>query len=558
MLLELNIKNFAIIEDLRVQFTEGLNLLTGETGSGKSIIIEALGIILGGRGTKDLIKTGKEKAILQATFSFKKREYIKNILNEYGITIDKDNLVIITREISLKSPSISRINGQTITLSILNKISSKLVDIFAQQEHQSLLNVSNHRVLIDSFGDEEFKILQSDIKHLYEKYIFEKNALKDMNLNSQEKERQIDLYKFQIKEINESKIKNEEDIVLENTYNKLKNTQEISYGIGKIIESFKSSTFEENSILDILNNNIAILNNLVDYDNNLNIYLERLNEINYELDDINHEFINYINNMELDEDKYIYIEERLDLINKLKNKYGNTIDKILEFRDNTQENLDKLLNHEEYIKVQNKKIEKIKIDLMDKSKKLSKKRKEISEILEKKVTNELEELNMDNIVFKVIFNENSTFSKNGIDLIEFMISTNIGEDLKPLSKIVSGGEMSRIMLAFKSILAEYDSIPTLIFDEIDTGISGRTAQIVGEKIKKISMKHQVISISHLPQIVALANSHYLIYKDIKDQRTITSINKLSNKDRVKELARLLGGFEITDTTLNLAKEMLKL
>lgn len=556
MLLELNIKNFAIIEDLRVEFTKGLNLLTGETGSGKSIIIEALGIILGGRGTKDLIKTGKEKAILQATFSFENIENIKNTLSEYGITVDKDNLVIITREISLKSPSISRVNGQTITLTVLNKISSKLVDIFAQEEHQSLLNIQNHRILIDSFGDDEFKETKRDIESLYNEYKLEEKVLKDMSLNSQERERKIDLYKFQIDEIDEARLTVEDDIELENTYNKLKNTHEIKQGIGGILESFDALDFDDISILNLLSKNISILSSLIVFDNDLNVYLERLKEVNYELEDINREFIHYMDNMEIDEDKLVYVEDRLNLINKLKNKYGNSIKDILDFRNNAEDSLDKILNYEDSIKAQIEKIQKIKDSLMKSSKKLSNLRKNISVKLEKEIAAELNQLNMDNIEFKVVFEENPVFTNNGIDLIEFMISTNIGEGLKPLSRIVSGGEMSRIMLAFKSILAEYDNIPTLVFDEIDTGISGRTAQIVGEKIKRISKHHQVISISHLPQIVALADNHYLISKDIKDERVITNITKLSKEERVEELARLLGGVEITNTTLSLAKEML--
>lgn len=556
MLLELNIKNFAIIEDLRVEFTQGLNLLTGETGSGKSIIIEALGIILGGRGTKDLIKSGREKAILQAIFSFEDKEYITSVLKEYGITIEEDNLVIITREISKRSPSISRINGQTITLSVLNKISSKLVDIFAQQEHQSLLNIQNHRTLIDSFGGQDFKDLKSNINSLYEKYILEKKNLEDMNLNSQERERQIDLYKFQIKEIDEAKLVKDDDMELENTYNKLKNTHEIKIGLGKILDSFDSPDFEKNSLLGLLNKDISILNILVDFDSDLKKYLERLNEINYELQDINSEFGYYIDNMEINEDNLVYIEDRLNLINKLKSKYGNKVETILKFRDDTEEKLENILNYEESISIQKEKINELENYLISNSDKLSLKRKDIASILEKRIAKELNQLNMDNIIFKVVFKENIDFTNHGRDLIEFMISTNLGEDLKPLSRIVSGGEMSRIMLAFKSILAEYDNIPTLVFDEIDTGISGRTAQIVGEKIKKISQHHQIISISHLPQIVALADNHFLISKDIENDRVITNINKLSNEDRIIELSRLLGGIEITDTTLSLAKEML--
>ena len=555
MLLELSIKNFAIIDDLKVVFTKGLNLLTGETGSGKSIIIEALGIILGGRGSKDLIRNKESKAILQALFLLEENHQVRHILNKYGIDIDEDGLLIITREISASHPSISRINGRTITLTILKEITSNLVDIFAQQEHQSLLDVSNHKILIDNFGDKEFKTFKKEISSYYNEYINTRDKLNKINLDSRERERQIDLLKFQIEEIDSAKLKDSDDEI-ENEYNKIANIKDIGLGIGQIIESFKSSNFNKNSIIDFINKDISILNNLVKYDKDLEVYLSRLKDINFELQDIHSEFINYINKIEIDEERLTFLEDRINLVNKLKKKYGNSVQAIFQYRSSIEDELNDLLNHEKEIENLKNKISNLEEILYDLSLDLSSKRQKIAKDLEKKISQELLELNMDNVLFKVDFQEKSKLSFDGIDNIEFLISTNPGEDLKPVSKIVSGGEMSRIMLGFKSILAKYDGISTMIFDEIDTGISGRTAQIVGEKISRIAKERQVISITHLPQIAALADSHYLISKKLNKGKAVTYIKRLDESERIEEMARLLGGVDVTNTTLNHAKEMI--
>ena len=558
MLLELSIKNFAIIEDLKIEFTSGLNLLTGETGSGKSIIIEALGIILGGRSTKDLIRTGEDKAVLQALFYIKDNNKIKSQFDQYGIDMEESGLIIITREIFTSGPSISRINGRTVTVSILNKISYYLVDIFGQHEHQSLLHISNHKILVDSFGDNIFDELKRDIKLKFEQYTSEKNELQKIDINSAEKERQIDLLKFQIDEIDAAELESADDVELENKFNKINNLKIIGIGLGEIIDSFTGENLENTSIIDYVNKNIAILNNLKKHDNDLTSLFNRFESIGFELNDINQELYHYMDRLELDDEKLVYLTERINTVNKLKKKYGNTVEKINAFKYEMQEELDSLLNSEKEMSRLKDNINKLEKELYILSKKLSEHRKTISKVLERNITKELSQLNMDNVVFSVNFKENNHLSVDGTDHIEFMISTNVGESLKPLSKIISGGEMSRIMLGFKSILAEYDGIPTLIFDDIDTGISGRTAQVVGEKISKISKNHQVISISHLPQIAALADSHYLINKASVSNKSITTITKLTYEERVIEMARILGGVDVTDTTLNHAREMLEL
>ena len=558
MLLELSIQNFAIIEDLKIGFTKGLNLLTGETGSGKSIIIEALGIVLGGRSTKSLIRTGEKKAVIQALFYIENKEKIEALFQEHGIDMEEDGLVIITREIFTNSPSISRLNGRTVTLGILNSISYNLVDIFGQHEHQSLLHIPNHKTLIDSFGDERFNILKAELKRNFEEYAEFKKQLEKMNINSSQKERQIDLLKFQIQEIQSANLSPADDEDLENQFNRVNNIKTIGMGVGEVLDSLNGDNFENISIIDLIHKNISVLSGLKKYDMDLAPLLQRIEGVGLELQDINKEMRNYMESLDLNEESLIYLTDRMNTVNRLKKKYGNSVEKINEFMFNIQDELDVILNYDKEIKRLNENIHQIEKLSLGLSKELTLKRKAIAKDLEVKITSELQELNMKDIIFKVNFKESKNISADGMDQIEFLISTNPGEELKPLSKIISGGEMSRIMLGFKSILAEYDGIPTLIFDEIDTGISGRTAQVVGEKISKISSKHQVISISHLPQIAALADSHYLIHKGMSNNKSITTITRLTDEERVMEMARILGGVNVTETTMNHAREMLEM
>ena len=554
MLKELSIKNFAIIDDIKVEFTEGLNVLSGETGSGKSIIIDALGIVLGGRSSKELIRSGKEKAIIEVLFFI--NEDIKEILRECGI--EDEGLLIISREISMNYPSISRINGRPITINSLSKITSKLVDIFGQHEHQSLLNIANHQLIIDSFGDACYDDLLQRINSTYELYRKERQRLDEMNTSSYEREREIDLLKFQINEIEEAKLTNKDDDEIEDNFKKLSNMMEIIAGLNEVVNIFNNSQYDFNSILDLIDKNINTLSSISKFDKNLEPSLDRLTDARYELHDISGELQLYLEGLELDEDKMYYLEERLNLVNRLKKKYGSSIAKINEYKEKINHDYEKLLNFEKELDKINEAITEYEKKLLFYSEKLSEKRKIIALDLEKKIALELSELNMDRIVFKINFEKKHDFSNNGLDKIEFLISTNPGEDLKPLSRIVSGGEMSRIMLGFKSIIADNDKMPTLIFDEIDTGISGRTAQIVGEKIKKISKNHQVISISHLPQIVALADSHFVISKNIENNKAFTIIKRLNEDERINEIARLISGADITEIALNNAKEMIKM
>lgn len=551
MLLELNIKNFAIIEDLKVDFEKGLNVITGETGSGKSIIIDALSIVLGQRASKDIIKTGKDYAYIEAVFSNYNNEFA-DILKEYGLVLEE--LIVISKEIKKDRPSITKINGRTITTNTLSKITNKLIDVFAQHENVSLMNSNNQKDLIDSFGDKNHlnnleKLKESiDCLHKLEKEYDEKS------LHEKDKEREIDLLKYQIEEIENASLTEEDDSETEREYKKLLNISSISKDLYESIELMRSN-YDSFNIEDALDNVISNISMSIKYDDTLKSDYEELENIRYSISSILSNIEHYINSLDYNEEKLSFLENRVNTINNLKKKYGNTINDIEKYLLQIKDRLNFLENFDQELKKLEEKININRKESLDLAIKIQKQRREISDYLEENVKNELRELNIENARFKVEIKEKN-LSVDGIDHIEFMISTNLGEDFKPLSKTASGGEMSRIMLGFKSIIAKKDNIPTLIFDEIDTGISGKTAQIVGNKIKKLSEDRQIIAISHLPQIVSLADAHYLIEKEEKENHTTSNIEKLNENRKVEELARLIGGYDITETALKAAREML--
>lgn len=558
MIIELSIKNFAIIDNLKINFTKGFNVLTGETGTGKSIIVESIGMILGQRANRNLVRSGKDKAILEGVFYLENPQKINMILDRYGIDKDPENYLIITREIFSNGRSVSRVNGRTVTLIMLNDITSNLVDIHGQYEHQSLLQIENHIKLIDTFGDYELKRLLEQVEGKYKELSQEKRKLKDLTLDSIERDREMDLLKYQIEEIENSNLDKLDEEELLSEYNKISNIKEIEMVLGETANIMKDDGYNNYSIVDSINRCISNMNKIKGYGEEFEEYVKTLEYINYELQDLYRNIVNYLEKLDMDNERLMELEERIDTINKLKRKYGNSIDEILQYKDKIKERYNVLLNVEQAIEKINTNISIIEEELSHNCSKLTDLRKKISKSIEKMITQELKDLNMNNVVFKVDFKRLERFTEIGWDKIEFLISTNKGEDLKPLSQIVSGGEMSRIMLAFKRILADYDNIPTLIFDEIDTGISGRTGQVVGEKMKMISKNHQVICISHLPQIAALADTHFLIDKETVDDKTTTIVRKLEDEERIDELSRLLGGVDLTDTTKLHAKEMLEM
>lgn len=551
MLLELNIENFAIIENMKIEFEPGLNVLTGETGSGKSIIIDSLGLVLGQRANKDIIKKGKDRAFIEAVFS-SYDEQIKEILLEYGI--ESGDLIVISKEIRANSPTIARVNNRTVTSSLLSSISSHLIDIFAQHESISLMDNKNQMNLLDDFSPKEQKNLLEDLKNKVNKINELKREYEEKSQLEKNKDREIDILQYQIKEIEDAALTDYDDEELIDDFNSLNNMTDTIVNLSEAKQLLNES-YENSSVEDLLDRVIANVIEVSKYNKDLKETEEELEDIRFRLSDVASTLDRYSNSLELDEEKLKYLQDRIDLVNSLKLKYGQSVEKINNFYEEASERLEFLQNFEKNLDNLLKEIDKLNKDALDVANKISENRIKTAEILEKKVETEIGKLNIQNARFKIEIKDKE-LSQDGIDKVEFLIAPNLGQDLMPMSKVASGGEMSRIMLGFKSIIAEKDNIPTLVFDEIDAGISGKTAQIVGNKIKELSKDRQIIVISHLPQIVAIADTHFSIQKDIVDNNTISTIDKLNYEDRVKEVARLIGGMDITEIALNAAKEMI--
>ncbi|SHJ48779.1 DNA repair protein RecN [Paramaledivibacter caminithermalis] len=562
MLLELNIENFVLIENVNINFTEGFNVLSGETGAGKSIIIDAISLALGGKSSKNYIRTGKKKAVIQIVFAFE-NEALKKLLDEYGIDCE-DNIIILNREIFGTGKSISRINGRIVQLAFAKKVAKMLIDIHGQHEHQSLLYSENHLHMLDLFGNEILFDDLNKVKKIYKEIKDIEDKLQSIDFNDKERERRIDLIKFQIEEIDSCNLKIEEDNTLAKQFNLLKNAEKIYSIIHESHDKISAGLQDNQSILGTLSNILSDFEKISNLDDSIMSLNNELQDIFYRLQDIATDMRIYGENITYDPETLFDVEKRLDTINNLKRKYGNTIEEILEYRDKLYKELVELEDSANRIKTLNEDIKACKEEFLKVSNTLSRKRKKIAKEFEDKMVRELNDLNFRNANFKVNITQNIgkdknlIFSKYGIDKVEFLISTNPGEPLKQLSKVASGGEISRIMLAMKVILAKIDNISTLIFDEIDTGISGKTANVVGEKIALISKNHQTICITHLPQIAVMADNHLFIEKVVSDNETKTFIKRLNAKDRINEISRLIGGNKITDLTIKNAREMLNM
>lgn len=551
MLLELNIENFAIIENMKIEFEPGLNVLTGETGSGKSIIIDSLGLVLGQRANKDIIKKGKDRAFIEAVFSSYDEE-TKDLLLEYGI--ESGDLVVVSKEIREKGPTITRVNNRTVTSQILSKISSHLIDIFAQHESISLMDNKNQLKLIDDFSGKDQEELLGNLKDLVHEINSLKNEYHEKSTMEQNKDREIDLLEYQIKEIEDAGLSDYDDEELYDDFNVLNNMTDTLIKLSEA-KALINEGYDTSSLEDILDKVIANVVEVTRYNKDLKEVEENLEDIRFRISDIAKDIDRYVSSSEVDEERLQFLRERIDLVNNLKLKYGNNVKAINSFYEEISERLRFLQNFEDNLNKLLRQIEEKEAEAIVLAEKISQNRKKTSEILEKKVEEEINKLNIKDAKFKIEIKEKE-LSFDGIDKIEFLIAPNLGQDLMPMAKVASGGEMSRIMLGFKSIIAEKDNIPTLVFDEIDTGISGKTAQIVGNKIKEVSKDRQVIVISHLPQIVALADTHFAIKKDVVNNSTISTIDKLSYDERVNEVARLIGGMNVSEIAIETAKEMI--
>ncbi|HHY13381.1 MAG TPA: DNA repair protein RecN [Thermoanaerobacterales bacterium] len=568
MLLELHVKNFTIIDDMKIEFSKGLNIITGETGAGKSIIIDAISLLLGARASTDYIKTGKEKATIHGIFYIGNKS-VKQLLKDLDMSDWNENSIIISREIYTDTgKNICRLNSRPVTLGILKEVGQYLVDIHGQHEHQSLLDVDKHIDLLDMFGGEEILSIRRELKAKYVEYKKIIDRLQRFKEVEQNRKQRLEYLKYQDEELKKANLTTEEEKNLITEKNILSNSENLFLSASAAYELLYHGNEETFAAYDTLSKSIEELDKVKGIDSKNDKIVERLQDIFFKIEDISEELRAYRDSIIFDQEYLNEIESRLDYLGQLKRKYDKDIGEIISYHNEIKNEIDELVNlSESNAKLIDKK-DKIEKELIILSTNLSDKRKSVSNILENEITDELSELKMDKTKFKIDFKrEESTtgikigeeyinVTDKGIDLVEFKISTNPGEPLKPLSKIISGGEMSRIMLALKTILARVDNISTLIFDEIDSGIGGITAQSVSRKLLAISKCHQTICVTHLPQIASMAHNHLYIEKIIKEKLTSVKITKLCKKQRVTELARMLEGSNITDITLRHAKQMI--
>ena len=553
MLVHLHVRNLALIEDIEVEFGPGLNILTGETGAGKSILLGSMQLILGGRSAKDMIRTGASNALVELLFQVENPR-AEASLRELGVETSEGQ-VLLTRKL-MDGRSINKINGETCTVAQMKAAASCLLDIHGQHEHQSLLYQDKQLEILDIYGKEEIFPAKEKVQTAYKKYRDCKRQLDELDIDEEQRNRERAFLEFEINEIESAQLVSGEDEELEKRYRKLNNGRKILETLQGVrdLTGYESGQGAGESV----GNAVREISRVTEYDAQLDSMASALQEIDCLLNDFNRELASYVDDLNFDDEAFYETEKRLDTINGLKAKYGRTIEDIQEYCLKQKQKLENLDKYEERFHEAEENLKKSREELETVSHKLSVIRQKYSQMLTDKITEGLKDLNFLDVQFQITFRRRKEYTAGGFDDIEYEISTNPGESLKPLGKIVSGGELSRIMLAIKAILADRDQIETLIFDEIDTGISGRTAQKVSEKMALIGRCHQVLCITHLPQIAAMADTHFEIEKHQKDNETITEIHPLEGDDSVRELARLLGGAELTQAVFDNAKEMKEL
>ena len=537
MITNLHIKNIGIIEDLNIDFNKGLNVLTGETGAGKTLIIDSLQIISGGRFSKEMIRRGENNSFVELCM------YVPNSPKA------EDGNIIVSREINTNGKNMCKINGRMVTVNELKEFMAEFIEIHGQNDTQGLLNSKKHLNYLDGFSGEKLVKLKNRYQELYLEYIRIQKELKANFSDDKERQRKIDLLQYQIKEIEEADLKENEEEELEEQRNIIANSAKISENLQK------ANSLIEDGGIDNISMAIRALEKIEDIDKKYQETSTNLKNLYYELQEVARDINGYKDDTYFDENERNEIEERLDLIRLLKRKYGNTIKEILEYREKIEQELDKIENAEEYNNKLKTQIREIETEMTEKAQEMHEIRKLAGSKLSLEINNELQELEMKNakISVNVKYVEKEFFT-TGKDIVKFYIATNVGEEEKELSKIASGGEMSRIMLAIKKVLAEYDNISILVFDEIDTGISGKAANSVGNKLKSIAGNHQVLCISHLPNIVAQADYNYFISKNVIEDRTKTQIKLLKENEVIEEIARISSG-EINEVTMQYATEL---
>ena len=543
MLIELHIKNLALIKKADIYFKEGLSVLSGETGAGKSILIDSINLALGAKANKDIIRVGENEGFVELIFTLDEKR--KEKLKAMDISFE-DDILILTRKIST-SRSVCRINDETVTLGKLREITDTLIDIHGQHEHQSLLSASNNLVLLDSFCPKELIKLKSELSNDY-------GELKKINQRIQEgiderlRKREIDILDFEINEIKYAKIKENEEEELEQVFKKGKNISKINDVLVELLSELENES---------IGNNIRDVSDIASLDNSLNVVVSNLNTIEDLISETIHYTNRYLDSLEYNEREYDKVIERLDTIRHIKSKYSNDYHKIQELLKEKENRLSFLKDFGEEVVLLRKNAAKLEESILERCTLISAVRKEVAVTLTGKIKEELEDLNFLGVEFEIRFTKKDKISRDGYDAVDFLISTNPGQPMKPLQMVASGGELSRIMLALKTVFASSDDIQTLIFDEIDTGISGKTAVKVGEKLMNISRGRQVLCISHLPQIAVMADQNLFISKSTDGKTTQTNIDLLDKEGKIKEIARLIGGNNLTEGVLKTAREMIQ-
>ena len=549
MLQYLHVKNLALIDEIEVEFGRGLNILTGETGAGKSIILGSVNLALGGRYTKDILRQGTRYGLVELTFSVESERQIRR-LKELDV-YPEDGFVTLQRRL-MEGRSVSKINGETVQMATLKAVSAILIDIHGQHEHQSLLYKKNHLAIVDAFAGEETKKQKEKVAETWQQYKGKIRELSEAGTNGSERAKELAFLKFEVDEIVRAELKEHEDEELEACYRRMCNGKKIAQSVA---ECYQYTGEDGESASEKLGRALRTLSEAVDADEQLSQLYTQLADVDNLLNDFNHELAEYQKNCEFSDEEFYETEKRLNEINHLKTKYGNSYEEIMSYCKKQEERIGILENYDTYMQELEKSCEQLSQKYLELAGKLSALRQKKAKMLEKKIQKGLEDLNFEQVQFEIHFAEKKEYAKDGIDDVEFRISLNQGQPVKPLTEVASGGELSRIMLAIKAVMADKDEIETLIFDEIDVGISGRTAQKVSEKMALIGKEHQVICITHLAQIAAMADRHFLIEKKTEDAVTRTQIYPLNEENSVEELARILGGARITDTVMKSAREM---
>lgn len=549
MLQRLYVKNLALIDEIEVEFKNGLNILTGETGAGKSIILGSVNLALGARYSKDMLRKGAEYGFVELNFQI---ENEKQLLKLKALDIyPEEGMVVLSRRL-MDGRSVSRINGETVTKALLKKVATILIDIHGQHEHQSLLYKKNHLAIVDAFAREQIHELKKEMEDAYRQHRVCKKELEEADMDEASRAKELAFLEFETKEIEDADLREGEDEELEQAYRFMTNSKKIADGTAEV---YALTCDENGSASENFSRAIRTFGEIKGYDETLQALYEQLAEIDSLLNDFNRELSDYKDSCECSEEELYDTEKRLNEINHLKLKYGNQISDILAYCEEQKEKIRKLEDYETYLNTLREKCEKAGEKMKKTAAKLSNIRKKQAKTLEASIRESLKELNFADVKFEITFRELDTCNADGMDEVEFMISMNPGQPVRPLASVASGGELSRIMLAIKTVLADKDDTETLIFDEIDVGISGRTAQKVSEKMALIGKNHQVICITHLAQIAAMADHHYMIEKKVGNLDTTTNIHELTEEESIGELARILGGAKITDTVLENAKEM---